>query len=76
LIIEDEESLLDTSEISSNVFRTALFTPVDLVDTGCHGDETGHGKKNGKSQSYLPTAHVIVSRRSIRRSDQRPVEVF
>jgi hypothetical protein len=46
LITEDLDSLLDPSEISGNCCRTTLFTPVDLVNTGGHGNETDHSKND------------------------------
>jgi hypothetical protein len=46
LITEDSDSLLDLGEISGHCFRTTLLTPVDLVNTGGDGDETGHRKND------------------------------
>ena len=45
-LTEHSDSLLDFSEISSNCFRTTLFTAVDLEKTRGHDDETGH-RENG-----------------------------
>jgi hypothetical protein len=61
LISENFHSLLELGEISSDRLRTTLLASVDLVNTGGNGDGPAHRKNDRKPQSYLTTAHVIVS---------------
>jgi hypothetical protein len=62
LISEDFDALIENLQITCNCFGTALLPPVDLVNSGGQGDGAGHHENDRKSQSYVPAAHVIVSR--------------
>jgi hypothetical protein len=75
LLTQDSDSLLDFSEISSNGFRTALFTPINPENAGGYNNETCPQTQLKAAALRLHCAWADPSRRSLGCWGPQPLRV-